>query len=78
MHWLMRQWSVSHDGTRRIVSVNTPRGWAHCSCCGERLNYQYGSIAWQCRTEDLCPSCEGKKDARSILDQFARDLAAVK
>lgn len=75
MNWMTRKWTMSADGRRRLVCYTTPRGWVHCDECRAKLNYQYGSIAWQCRTDDLCGSCAGKKAAKELLENLRRNLA---
>lgn len=67
--WTKPQQYWTHDANapRRRVRADMPRGTCHCHNCGERLSYEYGSIAWSCQTEDLCPSCAGKAAAERIV-----------
>lgn len=59
---------------RRRVRFDTPRGVARCEECGEKLSYEYGSIAWSCRERDLCPTCWGKQSAERILEKMRNRL----
>lgn len=55
--------------------------WMLCERCGQRLDYQVGSIAWCCCERDgdehLCPSCAGKKSADEIIGIFREGLKAT-
>jgi hypothetical protein len=64
------------DGSRRHVVRNTPRGTAYCEECSERLNYDYGSIRWQCRERDLCPSCWGSEQGKVVAEKIKAAFAA--
>lgn len=55
--------------------------WAHCCDCGEKLDYQIGSIAWGCiergyKGKHRCPSCQGEHDAGLALESFRKALRA--
>ena len=58
----------------RHVRASTPRGFAHCEKCHERLSYEYGSIMWRCQTEDLCPSCAAKAAVEQIRTLVGADI----
>lgn len=47
-----------------------PRGTVCCQECGERLDYQYGSIAWECSDKHLCGSCAGKAAAERVMQSI--------
>lgn len=50
-------------------------GRVHCDECMEPLGYDYGSIAWRCRADDLCPTCAGKAAAEKCAAKFRAALA---
>lgn len=59
-------------GVHRLVGTSTPRGRARCSC-GKALDYDYGSLRWQCQEEDLCPACWAGRTVKKIFSEPSHD-----
>lgn len=49
-----------------------PDNTAKCEVCGEPLDYEIGSIAWQCRDNDYCGTIECYKPKCKVFTFSSR------
>ncbi|HDY66333.1 hypothetical protein LCGC14_1499430 [marine sediment metagenome] len=45
----------------------------HCEDCKSILDYEIGSIAWECKENDLCPECSASRSVKRIFDKLKRE-----
>ena len=45
------------------------RVFARCEDCGCQLDYDVGSMRWQCVERDECPECAAKRMVDEIFDR---------
>lgn len=67
----MKAWTLSANWQKRRPWGGLPcRARAHCEECGAALDYDLGSIRWQCVERDLCGWCAGEAAAKRIFEKM--------